>query len=784
MPPRKPLPAVCIGERNIPQRRSKDGNVFWVDKTCNVWEILEESGGSQEHKYWAMVCPSNMSTCRQCGKPIEKGSVRLGKPRKGSKGAGCPTGWYTTWFHVECCRAANDNGGAALTAKTLKPLIFANHGQLGTTAVTPKQLKDVLAELLKAEQPECLKSVDPTDDDFMQLEKQLALPKAKLPPGLQGQLLPFQAQGLGWMAAQEKSEFKGGILADEMGLGKTIQTIALLLEAKQRAAGASVPKRKSRAKGRKSAPEGQCLPCTPGETDIPSGPTLIIMPTSALHQWSEEITTFAGDSLRVLVYYGKKDRSTTPSELLNYDVILTTYPVAEIEWRLQENKTKVQCKYCNRYFTEQKLRDHNKYWCGPNAKRTAKQRKTDKKGVKDGDGSTTQSVNLGGHAFLDSVAAPDASLSAAAAKRNARGARGGSTKRKKASEVAAAATDPSGITDIYRGIMHSAGREAPGRWERINKARAQAQRRDQNGGGNETDDEEEADGDEPEAEIEELSEAEEQEPELISAAGDVSVGEVIEVREEPAHSEAWYAAKVLSSSSKGVKVHYVGWKSSYDELIRPSTGRLRKKLDETAAAKPGVVAKTALRQGKRNVRAKAVKQEQTELLETTVAISQQKQKKRPTKTTAADTKTRAAKGKGGKKATTKARKRKKLNDDDEEWEVPVKKESSETSTRGRKRKTVSYAESGSDSDSDSDASSAGDEESSSDEDYDAEATEEEFVKPTLPDGTPLPTEWDGIDLSDSKLHSTVWARVILDEAHKIKGASCHSLVQSKFFEPV
>jgi hypothetical protein len=45
----------------------------------------------------------------------------------------------------------------------------------------------------------------------------------------------------------------------------------------------------------------------------------------------------------------------------------------------------------------------------------------------------------------------------------------------------------------------------------------------------------------------------------------------------------------------------------------------------------------------------------------------------------------------------------------------------------------------SDSDSDSDASSAGDEESSSDEDYDAEETEEEFVKPTLPDGTPLAT---------------------------------------------
>ena len=60
----------------------------------------------------------------------------------------------------------------------------------------------------------------------------------------------------------------------------------------------------------------------------------------------------------------------------------------EIEWREQENKTKVRCKYCSRLFLADKLRDHNKYWCGPAAERTAKQRKTDKK-------SDTQSINLG-----------------------------------------------------------------------------------------------------------------------------------------------------------------------------------------------------------------------------------------------------------------------------------------------------------------------------------------------------------------------------------------------------
>ena len=60
---------------------------------------------------------------------------------------------------------------------------------------------------------------------------------------------------------------------------------------------------------------------------------------------SEEIRAFAGDRLSVLVYYNAKERGTPVSELMGYDVVLTTYPVAEIEWRSQENKTKVRCRW-------------------------------------------------------------------------------------------------------------------------------------------------------------------------------------------------------------------------------------------------------------------------------------------------------------------------------------------------------------------------------------------------------------------------------------------------------
>ena len=55
--------------------------------------------------------------------------MRLGKPKKGSKGKSCPTGWYTTWLHASCCREP-------LTSAKLRPLVFWDSGQLGTVALS------------------------------------------------------------------------------------------------------------------------------------------------------------------------------------------------------------------------------------------------------------------------------------------------------------------------------------------------------------------------------------------------------------------------------------------------------------------------------------------------------------------------------------------------------------------------------------------------------------------------------------------------------------------------
>ncbi len=53
--------------------------------------------------------------------------------------------------------------------------------------------------------------------------------KAEQPKSISRILKPFQLEGLAWMMAMEKTEWRGGLLGDEMGLGKTIQAVSLIM---------------------------------------------------------------------------------------------------------------------------------------------------------------------------------------------------------------------------------------------------------------------------------------------------------------------------------------------------------------------------------------------------------------------------------------------------------------------------------------------------------------------------------------------------------------------------
>ncbi|MDR2474791.1 MAG: hypothetical protein LBD45_02930, partial [Bacteroidales bacterium] len=120
-----------------------------------------------------------------------------------------------------------------------------------------------------------------------------------VPEGLQAELRPYQQKGFSWLLYLKENNF-GGCLADDMGLGKTLQTIAMLLHIY----GDSINKIEK-------------LP-----------PTLIVIPTSLLHNWMNELKRFA-PSLKIYNYSGIKRIKTKDIGKIfsRYHIVLTSYGI-------------------------------------------------------------------------------------------------------------------------------------------------------------------------------------------------------------------------------------------------------------------------------------------------------------------------------------------------------------------------------------------------------------------------------------------------------------------------
>ncbi|KAI0399412.1 SNF2 family N-terminal domain-containing protein [Xylaria palmicola] len=104
----------------------------------------------------------------------------------------------------------------------------------------------------------------------------------------------------------------GGILADDMGLGKTLSMLSLIC--------ASLDL-DSRAKG-----QGR---------GVKHLGTLIIAPTSTLNNWVEQILKHIHDeTIRVVVYHGP-DRKILSSQFEDADIVITTYKILLMEWRVE-----------------------------------------------------------------------------------------------------------------------------------------------------------------------------------------------------------------------------------------------------------------------------------------------------------------------------------------------------------------------------------------------------------------------------------------------------------------
>jgi len=118
------------------------------------------------------------------------------------------------------------------------------------------------------------------------------IPRASLPADLRAELRDYQRRGVDWLSFLREVEL-GGLLADDMGLGKTIQTLCVLRSGL-------------------------------GEDGV-RRQTLVVSPTSVLHNWAAEIEKFR-PSLRASVYHG-------PTRILDVeaDVVLTTYAILRLD---------------------------------------------------------------------------------------------------------------------------------------------------------------------------------------------------------------------------------------------------------------------------------------------------------------------------------------------------------------------------------------------------------------------------------------------------------------------
>lgn len=134
-----------------------------------------------------------------------------------------------------------------------------------------------LCEDLEQPPPPAFDRLRPLLEDFS------GLPPADLPADLRADLRTYQKQGVAWLGFLREARL-GALLADDMGLGKTLQTLCAI-----------------------------------------RGRTLVVAPTSVLHNWALEIERFR-PGMKVSVYHG-------PQRLLDPDaeVVLTTYAILRLD---------------------------------------------------------------------------------------------------------------------------------------------------------------------------------------------------------------------------------------------------------------------------------------------------------------------------------------------------------------------------------------------------------------------------------------------------------------------
>ncbi len=163
---------------------------------------------------------------------------------------------------------------------------------------------------------------DQADEEVQEaLQKDFKEIDYSTPKTLKATLRPYQMEGVKWLIHLYHNQL-GACLADDMGLGKTLQTIAMLLYAKEKKAenpiGSAVQKPIEQLDMFSAYQESL--------KDFSPLNALIILPASLVFNWEEEIKRFA-PQLSVYKHVGTK-RHKKIELLQGFDVMLTTYHTA------------------------------------------------------------------------------------------------------------------------------------------------------------------------------------------------------------------------------------------------------------------------------------------------------------------------------------------------------------------------------------------------------------------------------------------------------------------------
>ncbi|MEH7613140.1 DEAD/DEAH box helicase, partial [Gottfriedia acidiceleris] len=124
----------------------------------------------------------------------------------------------------------------------------------------------------------------------------------EVPVTMKNLLRDYQIFGYKWMKNLAKFGF-GGILADDMGLGKTIQSLAYIQSVLN-------------------------------EIRSFNAPILIVCPTALTYNWLSEVFKFTPEIQALVIDGNKNERLKIQKELVNIDVLITSYPMLrnDIKW--------------------------------------------------------------------------------------------------------------------------------------------------------------------------------------------------------------------------------------------------------------------------------------------------------------------------------------------------------------------------------------------------------------------------------------------------------------------